>query len=180
MHTQTAALIDGVLLLFVLVPITAADIREQRVPDRWVVVGFLLILSRRLLLPSGIGGITASCPGALFSAPRGMWWLIHAVVGLLFILAVRFVSKGKIGVGDAKLSALIAFSLGIGGWILALLLASLAAIVFAAVRIARGVMSREDRIPFAPFLGAGAAAGLAAGVLWDAGVLWERVGHAVA
>ena len=151
MSSQVAAWIDAGVFVLVLIPIVLSDIRDHRVPDRWVVLGGLLLLLRRLIV----------------SLHLGLWSLLFAAMGFVFIWIVWYVSRGKIGLGDAKLSGLIALFLGLSGWILALLLASLAGLAWAGIRIGRGEMTKKDRIPFAPFLGAGAGAAFTAGLLWE-------------
>ena len=138
-----AVWIDGLIFLTVLIPIVVSDIRSQKIPDRYTLIGFGMLLLRRLL----------------FDRPIILWFLLHALIGFLFIWLFRILSKKRIGLGDAKVSALIALLLGIPAWMLSLLFASLTGIAYGVFRIARGTMKRSDRIPFAPFLGLGALTG---------------------
>jgi leader peptidase (prepilin peptidase) / N-methyltransferase len=78
--------------------------------------------------------------------------------GTLFVMAL--VMPAGMGMGDAKLAALIGLVLGALGWRyvgVAVGLGILAGGVGAVVALARGA-SRKDAIPFGPYLAAGAVA----------------------
>ena len=145
MYRAAELWIDGALFLLVLLPIVVSDIRYRKIPDVYVFSGLALISTRRIV----------------FSSSPSLWFLVDAAVGFCFILLFWYFSKRKIGLGDAKLSGLIALLVGIPAWIISLFLAALSGILYAVVRIARGTMLKSDRIPFAPFLGAGALVGFA-------------------
>ncbi len=66
--------------------------------------------------------------------------------------------KSKVGLGDAKLSALIGFFLGPWIWALAAFAASAAGIVFLVARQATGRGTVRESVAFAPFLVGGAVA----------------------
>lgn len=135
--------IDGFLFLIVLIPMIVSDIKSYRIPDIYVAAGAILIILRRVI----------------FLRPFSFQFLLDAFIGFAFIAGIWLLTKKKIGLGDAKLSALIAMLLGITGWLVSLFIASVAGIVYALVGILRGRRKRTDRIPFAPFLGLGALAG---------------------
>ena len=153
--------IDAAIFFSVLVPIVIVDIRSRRIPDPLIVTGLLLICLRRILL-SGLLVTDLD----LFPHSTGLWFLLDGAIGFGFIWLFRLFSKGKIGLGDAKLSGLIALFLGLPAWILAILVASLTGIAYAAVQMARAKMKRQDRIPFAPFLGIGTLAGFTLGLIF--------------
>lgn len=142
--------IDGGLFLLVLLPIIVSDIKHRKIPDIYIFSGLILISVRRLV----------------FSSSPSLWFLVDAGIGFCFILVFWYFSKKKIGLGDAKLSSLIALLVGTPAWILSLFFAAVSGIVYAAVRITRGTMLKTDRIPFAPFLGAGALVGLTHNILF--------------
>ncbi len=130
------------------VPILVADIREKRIPDLWVASGAVAILLVRLA-------------GGRFS-----WWQpLETFVGWGAVWVVWLASGERIGLGDAKLSGLIALLLGWRGWLLAFFLASLAGTVAVAAfrRSARGAA-----IAFAPFLCLGTLA-----AFWLQRPLWS-------
>ncbi len=134
----------GVFLLFA-APITFFDIGEYRIPD--------------VLTLSGL---------AIFAALKVFWEeeavlmvVSEIVTGFGVFWLIRFLSKGRMGLGDAKYSALIAVSTGFLGWLVALVVASAAGLVLALVLIKSSRMRRSQRLPFAPFLSLGGAASLA-------------------
>jgi prepilin signal peptidase PulO-like enzyme (type II secretory pathway) len=167
MSTHIGYWIDAVIFFLALVPIIVVDIRIKRIPDALVLAALLLICLRRILfiyllaLESGpllISDLFLPC--VLTPQPNaGPWFFLDGAIGFAFIWAFRLFSKGKIGLGDAKLSGLMALFLGIPAWILAIFAASITGIIYALVQMARAKMKRQDRIPFAPFLGFGALAG---------------------
>ena len=82
-------------------------------------------------------------------------YVIAATVGLLVAAAASLVTRGGVGMGDAKLC----FLLGAGlGWsvLAALFVGSLGAAIASIVIIARhGMTARKQTIPFGPFLALG-------------------------
>ena len=135
-------LFDTLLVVAAFIPIIYYDLRYRRIPDVYVLSCAGAIAARRLI----------------FEFPSSIWFLLCGLLGFGFIFLFWLFTR-KIGMGDAKLSGLIALWLGLTGWLVALLAASLAGIVYAAIRIRAGTMPAAARIPFAPFLGLGAAAG---------------------
>ncbi len=133
----------GLFLLFA-IPITIFDLREYRIPDALTIGGILLFFAIKLL--AGEEPVWLLC--AECSTGFGLFWLI------------RLVSKGRMGLGDAKFSALIAVAAGFFPWFAALFIACAAGLVCSAVLVAFFKADRGMRIPFAPFLSVGAAAAL--------------------
>ena len=82
--------------------------------------------------------------------------LICALVGFSVFLLLWLIAKKRIGLGDAKLSALLGFLLGLWGWALAVFLASLGGVIFVLLRYASGRKAVTESIAFAPFFIAGA------------------------
>ena len=165
--------IDAAIFFSAIVPIAVIDVRTKRIPDVLVLTALLLICIRRILFSY----LLALDPGLLhvsdlflpyiltphpITAP---WFFLDGAIGFAFIWLFRFFSKGKIGLGDAKLSGLIALFVGFPAWILAILVASITGIVYATIQMARAKMKRQDRIPFAPFLGLGALVGFILGII---------------
>lgn len=149
----------SVLFLFCLLRITISDIKERKVPDRYVLLLALLAVVRIAAVQgTGIGERIA---GALcISAP-------------LFLLAV--LTKGGFGGGDIKLMAAGGLFLG---WRLTVSAAVIALFLCGAYIIGMWVLqtiwqksrkrewihrcriSRKTELPFAPFLCAGMALGV--------------------
>ncbi|HEB31967.1 MAG TPA: prepilin peptidase [Spirochaetes bacterium] len=82
--------------------------------------------------------------------------LFTGAIGFVFIFVLWFFSRGKIGLGDAKLSALIALILGLNGWIAAIFIASASGLVLGLALIKLGKLEKKEAIPFGPFLAFGA------------------------
>ncbi|HEB72888.1 MAG TPA: prepilin peptidase [Nitrospirae bacterium] len=127
------------LLAWALIAVTFIDLNFQIIPDELTVGAAALGLAVSFLTPLGI-------KGALLGLGVGG--------GIFFALAIIY--PGGMGGGDIKLMAAIgAFT----GWKLALLTiftSSLLGAVVGIMSMAFYGKSRKDRIPFGPFLSAGA------------------------
>ena len=121
-------------------PITFFDLKEMRIPDVLSLGGTVVFAVLGILVP-GRSVITMALE-ALISF--GVFWAIAVATG------------GKLGLGDAKYSVLIALSLGLYGWLTTIAVASVAGLAVGLVLVLRGVFPRDTRIPFAPFLTLGA------------------------
>jgi len=130
------------LLLFSLFafPITLIDIREFRIPDALTLSGTAAFVILKLLWGNQSALELAGELGVGF----GVFWLIWKV------------TRGQIGLGDAKLSAFIAVTTGFPGWFASLFIASLLGLLSAGVLVGIFKVDRKVVIPFAPFLTAGA------------------------
>jgi leader peptidase (prepilin peptidase)/N-methyltransferase len=136
---QTLHWIDLAILALFLAPISIWDLKRRRIPDALVFSGIAVFTGKRVVEK------TLTLPAALLTVAAGF-----CAIFLLFILF-----RGKIGLGDAKLSAMLAIALGLKGWILALLCASFSGICVALPLIATKTINRNERIPFAPFMALG-------------------------
>jgi leader peptidase (prepilin peptidase)/N-methyltransferase len=156
----TGALFAGAALAFRRIPVAALvaaflalmltlafiDARHRVVPNR--------IVYPSLLLFGAAVAAVALIAGGLSLATAGLGLLAYG--GALFVVAMLF--PGGMGMGDAKLAALIGLVLGALGWRyvgVAAMLGVLAGGVGALVALAKGG-SRKDTMPFGPYL-AGAA-----------------------
>jgi len=131
--------IDFSLLLVFLVPIVIWDIKEKRIPDIFVLPGIGVFFVKRV--------IEREVPFYMV--------LLTGCAGFVFIFVFFVISKGKIGLGDAKLSSLICLVLGFKLWIVALFIASFSGTIFALIFIAFRKMKWKTRLPFAPFFSFG-------------------------
>jgi leader peptidase (prepilin peptidase)/N-methyltransferase len=134
--------------LGVLFACAVIDARSRIVPNRIVYPSLVLFALAVAVL--GIAGQRVSV------ATAGLALLAYG--GSLFVIA--FVMPAGMGMGDAKLAALIGLVLGGLGWRyvgVAVGLGILAGGIGAIVALARGA-KRKDAIPFGPFLAAGAVA----------------------
>ena len=151
------ALFGLTYLLAVSWPLAVTDIREFRLPNRLILPGFGVALAGQLL----------ALVSPNWRLPEAIALTLVVFAGLLFANL-----KGLLGMGDVKLSALIALNLG---WFdpqyVALALASALALaglaVLGAVALGRGVLG--TRIALGPYLLAGFGLGLAAALATVAG-----------
>lgn len=152
-------LLGGWLLIAALVAISGIDLEHQIIPD---------VIS----LPVIATGLALS-----FFTPSRSWVdaLLGVVLGAGIPFAVIVLSRGGMGGGDMRLAALIGAFLG---WKLALVAIFLAVVLggaAGAVLLFTGLRGRKDRIPFGPFLAAGAVMSLFWG---DAVIQWYWSGFA--
>ena len=133
------------LFFLIAAAVTVFDVKEYRIPDYLTLGGLFVLGFLKLLLgQSAIGLIAAQC-----CLGYATFWLIHRVTG------------GRLGLGDAKYSALIAVAVGVLPWFVALFIASVAGLIFAFIGIVFFGRKRQTRIPFAPFLTLGATVSVA-------------------
>ncbi|MGO9409239.1 MAG: prepilin peptidase [Spirochaetia bacterium] len=132
--------IEFVVFLLVAIPVTFIDIRHYRIPNYLSLGGVVVFVALKILwreqaIPTVVTELVVGF---------GVFWLIW-----------RF-TKGQIGLGDAKYSAFIAVAAGLSAWLISLFVASVIGLLCAAVLIVFFKVDRHARIPFAPFLTAGA------------------------
>jgi prepilin signal peptidase PulO-like enzyme (type II secretory pathway) len=130
----------AVFLIFA-IPITFYDIKEYRIPDVLTFGGIAAFVALKLIFHEESFAVLTAEIFAGFAA----FWLI------------RFLSKGKMGLGDAKYSAFIAVAAGMLAWFATVFIASVIALIAAVSLIGLFKMDRKTRIPFAPFLTIGAS-----------------------
>ncbi len=145
-------LIAPSIVILVSIPIVISDVRHLRIPDLIVLpalagVVLLRLIVERAWLPT----------------------LTGAVGGAAVFLLARFLTAGKLGLGDVKYSALIGAALGWWGWSIAIALACIfAGVTFAALGSAR---QSKLRLPFAPFLAGGLFLAVTARVVFPQSIL---------
>lgn len=132
-------------LVFTAWPLAKTDIRERRLPNKYVIPAFPITL---------IGQIIAGLVGAGF---EGMFWSFMAA-SLVFVLSLGINRLGLLGMGDVKLMAAMALALG---WysvllpMIALGLSFLSAGVVALVLLATRKISPGSSMALGPYLIAG-------------------------
>ena len=124
------------LLLLALLVITATDMLRFRVPNVVTYPGTLAALAAAMLMPDGNIG------DAVLAALLGG--------GIFFLLAV--ITRGGIGLGDAKLAVLIGAALGLPIAYQALFYGVVAAAGVMGLMLVAGIVSRRQPVPYAPFL----------------------------
>ncbi|WP_036721191.1 prepilin peptidase [Paenibacillus sp. FSL R7-277] len=137
--------IIGYLLVSLAVIVTVSDLKFMLIPDK-VLLSFLPILATAVLFfPEG---------------PLVSHLLGAAAGGGILLLLVLF---GGMGMGDAKLMALLGLVLGFPNTILAFLLACVLGTVVGGTLLFTGKIQRKQHIPFGPWLAAGALLAFAYG-----------------
>jgi len=86
--------------------------------------------------------------------------LLSALSSFILMLLLSLLSRGKLGMGDVKFSALISLQLGFYYWLISLFVASLSGLFVAVFCIFYKKMDKNTPIPFAPFLSFGAVMAL--------------------
>ncbi|MDA8089364.1 MAG: prepilin peptidase [Nitrospiraceae bacterium] len=136
------------LFITALIVITFIDYDLQIIPDEITLPGIPIgLLAGWLILPDPFYravnmGITAS--------------LIGAATGFLLYYSIAFISRGGMGGGDIKMMAMIGAVLGWKGVILTTFLASCAGSIAGLYLMVFKGKGRKAKVPFGPFLAAGA------------------------
>jgi leader peptidase (prepilin peptidase) / N-methyltransferase len=148
-------LIGGWLLIALLLPMVLIDLDQLWLPEplcRWGVVIGLVI--------SAIAGFSqGEAPGRSLL----LWHLLAASAGLLGFegtstLAQKLLGKPALGLGDAKLAALLGAWLGLAGLGLSVVLAVFSGALFGLLGLISGRLRRGQPFPFGPFLAGGGLA----------------------
>jgi prepilin signal peptidase PulO-like enzyme (type II secretory pathway) len=142
-----------------LLAIAVYDARWQRIPNRAVypAAGAAVVLA--------------------FFQPMGPWWsfILAGIFAGALLLGISIVSRGGLGIGDAKLAVLIGLMSGWPSVIAALFVAFAGGALVGLVLMASGRIGRRDPMPFGPALAAGAIAGIFVGPQL-ARALWPVLG----
>ena len=145
----------GWLLLSWLIPLTLIDLDRLWLPEGLCRLGLLLGLA------------TTTAIGLSQGVELGRTLLLHhllaAAAGLLGFEAVsagaeRLIGRPALGLGDAKLAALLGAWLGLTGLGLTVVLAVFSGAVVGVIGRLSGRLGRHEPFPFGPFLAAGGAA----------------------
>ena len=149
------SLVAGWVLVGLLIPLILIDLDHLWLPEplcRWGVIAGLVI--------TAIAGFSQ---GDGTGRALLLWHLLAASAGLLGFEAMsagagRLLGKPALGLGDAKLAALLGAWLGLTGLGLMVVLAVFSGAAFGVIGLASGRLKRGQPFPFGPFL---AGAGLA-------------------
>ena len=188
----------GVMLLgFGLIGLIVMDWQTHTLPDAFTLIGalagFLLVCAQAVFLKPGEGDIhfsprssmRLSSPGSF--AARGDVFLtgteamvmgriaaILAAAGVLLLIRALYKAlRGRegMGLGDAKLLAMIAGFLGFGDAMLSFFLGMIACSIYAIYLLARGRATTMTKLPLGSFLAAG---GLVTALLGEAVLTWYK------
>ncbi len=143
------------IFITAMVVITFIDYDFQIIPDEITLPGIPIgLLAGWLILPdpfyrlAGLG-LTGS--------------LIGAATGFLLYYSIAFLSRGGMGGGDIKMMAMVGAVLGWKGVLLTTFLASLTGSAAGLYLVVFKGKGRKSRVPFGPFLAAGAVVSLLTG-----------------
>jgi prepilin signal peptidase PulO-like enzyme (type II secretory pathway) len=151
-------------------PITVIDLRWMRIPDALSLGGIAVAAAITILSP-GFSAIELA---------------LEALIGFGVFWAIAVATGGKLGLGDAKYSALIALSLGLYGWLSTIAVASVTGLAAGLVLVLcdrvplflvprllapSSLAPNDTRIPFAPFLTFGAVVSIGMQRLYPGGLL---------
>lgn len=180
----------GILIVgFLLIGLVVMDWQTHRLPDAFTFVGmfagFLLVCVQAAFLPSGMDDIKLnpqhslrmSSPGSFVA--KGNVFLTgpeHLVMGRVVamvgaagvILLIRWLYKAVrghegLGLGDAKLMAMIAAFLGFWPAVLALLIGVVSCAGYAVLLMVRGRASAATKLPLGTFIALGGLVAAVAG-----------------
>ena len=141
-----------------LIGISVYDMRRHRIPNVAVYPAILVALV------------------VAFVRPDGAWWtfVLSGLGAAVFFIVLGAVSAGGMGMGDAKLAALIGLVAGWPAVVVAIFVAFALGAVAGVLLMAVGRLGRRDPLPFAPALAVGAATAAVAGRQL-AGLIWPGV-----
>jgi leader peptidase (prepilin peptidase)/N-methyltransferase len=123
----------------ILLYVSWTDLRTRRIPNAVIGPAILLAL---LAMPWTIGVRSA---------------LVGGMLGPLPLIVARLVSgPGKMGMGDIKMAVFVGLILGADFALLGVALGLILSLLVALVGIARGRWTLQSKLPFGPFLAAGA------------------------
>ena len=134
------------LAVAVLSPAALVDIREQRLPDHWVLAAAIVLLT------------TTAAATLAGEAPAPTSVTAGAVAMAVPLLALHLASPDAMGFGDVKAALVLGAALGSVDWRLGLVALSIASALASVVGLGR----RLDTIAFGPFLVVAAAVTLVA------------------
>jgi prepilin signal peptidase PulO-like enzyme (type II secretory pathway) len=117
----------------------AFDVAELRVPN-------FLTYSATIVVVTVAG---------LAGGDQGLEALAGGLAGGGFLLAVSMMSRGKVGLGDAKLATLGGALTGVNYVLVALFLGTLLGAVVYVTLLLLGRVTRTQALPYAPFLALG-------------------------
>ncbi len=156
-------LLAFLVLVAVTVALSAIDFELRRLPNR--ILAFAFVAGVVLLVPAVL---LAGRPDLLVSAAVG------AVGSLAFYLLLALISPRGMGMGDVKLAGVLGLYLGALGWaqlaVGVIAAFAVGAIAGAIVLIARRSLA-DRRVPFGPWMFAGAWIGIVGGEAIAAGYL---------
>lgn len=147
-HDDTLSMVLGLVLVTFLVPITVIDLAHRRIPN----------------VLTGPAAVLAIALGAVLEPSYLPEQLIAGVAALLFFFLPTLIHKKGMGMGDVKLAGVLGLYLGRGVAPAIMIGLVLGTVVGMAIIAVKGVSEgRRAKVPFGPFLAAGAVVAIFAG-----------------
>jgi len=125
------------IILLTSLYLTYYDLRYKKVPNKILLVLFILVLIDKIL----IGDLK--------------WSLISGAIAFLTFFLVYIVSRGNIGMGDIKYTSITAIYFGYKFWLYSIIYCSISAIFITVILYLLKIIKRYTKIPFIPFLALG-------------------------
>ena len=119
-----------------LIAATVIDIRERRIPDKLVLAG----------VAAGMV-ITQTDPSRRFTDS-----LMGGISAGIVLLLIHYITKGGIGLGDAKLFGCVGIYLGMENIASAMLIAAVLSGLYSLALICINRDNKKHELPFAPFI----------------------------
>jgi prepilin signal peptidase PulO-like enzyme (type II secretory pathway) len=141
-YGPVAGIVWWTMTVIVAFIVTVWDLRERRIPDMVVFPALAAFV----------------CYWIVVDINAILFQTVSACVGFAVFLAIRLGSGGSLGWGDVKLSGLMGLSLGLPGWVIAVLAASFAGLTVMLVLMRLSRADRNTKVPFGPFLALGMVA----------------------
>ncbi|HLR92106.1 MAG TPA: prepilin peptidase [Atopostipes sp.] len=133
----SSALILGLLLISMIIPITVSDLVYQKIPNKILLFFVPLFIFYQILYPSVSWG--SSLTGASFAF----------ILTFLIIL----LSKGGMGMGDLKYYTLFGFIFGFPQFLLLFFLSTVYGTIAGLIQMKVKNTGRKTKIPFGPYVG---------------------------
>lgn len=114
------------------------------------------IIPNVIVLPVAVIGLAANIA---ITPDRWLEYLAAGLMSAIFFFVVALVKPGGMGMGDVKLAGMLGFFLG-QAVLVGLFLGFLIGAITGVALMAAGIKGRKSRIPFGPFLAAGAVVAL--------------------
>lgn len=125
-----------ILLFTNLTAISVADYKYKQIPNLLIAIGII----------SG-GGLLI-----LYGDPQVIWHIISAIIMGGFFALISVITKGALGMGDAKLISLVGLYLGMIGALAVIFVAIFLAGLLGLIILTFKIKDRKSTMPFAPFI----------------------------
>ncbi|MFG6116416.1 prepilin peptidase [Halobacillus sp. MO56] len=132
----TLELFTALLLISLFSIIFVSDMAYMHIPDKVLLVFFILFLVLRIFQPMVSWGNA----------------FLGGIFGIVLIGMIIRLSNGGMGAGDMKLFGIIGFIMGIEGLMVSFFLSVISGACLGMVLMLSGKASRSHPIPFAPFI----------------------------